>query len=361
MQAESSQSSPGGDHKNQPAKKRIAILLSTFNGAKWLQDLLNSLDAQKFTGWDLWVRDDGSTDGSPGIIRRYEEHLRLKEPGKQINFTEGKNIGVIRSYFELLDAAGDDYDGYAFSDQDDIWLPAKLERAAGSLSDSVSSTDPFRPILYHTRQWITNVDGKRTARSPMPRHIGFENALVQNQIVGCTMVINGAMRKIILDGLQRIPEGMENQEKIPANIQSGLLTSEAAMENIIMHDWWCYLAGAAFGNVVYDPEPTVLFRRHAHNRTPAGASRFRQWAGRAVAMRKRSWRIHHIIEQAALFRLIYGSHGLSTCQIKRLDRLLSLKHAGVAERMQIIRTGQYKRSGRIENLLFRLMVMLNRF
>ena len=100
--------------------KKIAVLLSTYNGEKFLSVQLESLLAQKDVDLTIFVRDDGSSDTTPNVLVQFAAqhnniHLRLE-----------KNIGVIASFFDLMTTVDDDFDYYALADQDDYWLPEKL-------------------------------------------------------------------------------------------------------------------------------------------------------------------------------------------------------------------------------------------
>ncbi|MCB1659487.1 MAG: glycosyltransferase, partial [Pseudomonadales bacterium] len=118
--------------------KKLAVLLSTYNGEKYLSIQLESLLAQKDISLTLFVRDDGSSDTTPNLLARFAAqhnniHLRLE-----------KNIGVIASFFDLMTTVDDNFDYYAFADQDDYWLPEKLISAVNKLEQQ--STD--KPLLY---------------------------------------------------------------------------------------------------------------------------------------------------------------------------------------------------------------------
>ena len=111
-------------------KKKIVVLLSTYNGEKYLQEQIDSILNQKSSHQiDLMVRDDGSSDGTIEILKFYEEQYPARV---KVNFE--KNIGYIHSFFELIREA-EGYDYYALSDQDDIWYPEKMERMLRAIED----------------------------------------------------------------------------------------------------------------------------------------------------------------------------------------------------------------------------------
>lgn len=208
--------------------RNIAVLMSTYNGERYLGDQLDSIAAQEGVNVTLIVRDDGSTDGS-------KEILRAREQDGELTCIVGNNIRPARSFLELSFAAPDG-EFYAFADQDDIWLPHKLRRAI----DALQSIDSKTPALYFANATLADEKCRpvrtmlRTKREP-----NLSNALVQCYTIGATMVMNAAARVALL------------RHGMPLNM--------------VMHDWWSYLVIAAVGKVIYDPEPTILYRQHDSN------------------------------------------------------------------------------------------------
>ena len=101
---------------------KIHILLSTYNGEQFLAEQIQSIPQQTVQDWKLLIRDDGSTDRTREIIREFvAQDSRIH----WINENESKNLGVIKSFHNL--AQFEEADVYFFSDQDDVWLPQKLE------------------------------------------------------------------------------------------------------------------------------------------------------------------------------------------------------------------------------------------
>ncbi len=327
---------------------RIAVLLSTCNGAGYLVPLLESIQDQSCPHWDLWVRDDGSTDGTVEILEEFAGRLAQKTQtgtGSRMHVIRGENIGIVRSFFHLLGQAGDAYAGYSFCDQDDVWLPEKLERAVRVLKRDV-------PFLYHGRQWLVDQESGEKILSPVPKNAGFANALIQNQVVGCTMVINTPLRNCVLETLRAGSDG-------------------DPCSGIIMHDWWCYLLASAIGHMHYDPEPVILFRRHEESTTPVATSSFRIIRKRLTAMRKRDWSVGHIVRQARALQRHFAhlenrtDSGLR-CRLSESNRqllhsLLNLQSATFSRRIGYLFTGEHSRIGKIDTTVFRLLVLFKRF
>lgn len=209
--------------------KRVQILLSTYQGERYLREQLESyLHLEHFDQCAVLIRDDGSTDGTRTILETYR-HLE--------NFTiaYGDNVGITKSYRWLLEHADPSCAYFAFSDQDDVWLPDKLTRAMALLDREDSAT----PLLFASRSRITDSDLTPTGASVDPvRGISFYNAMVQNVLPGHTQVFNRALCTQLLTG----------------NFDAACVI-----------DWWLYLLASGLGKVVYSPAVTVLHRQHGDN------------------------------------------------------------------------------------------------
>ena len=129
---------------------KIAILLATYNGARFIREQIDSIKDQTYKDWDLYVRDDGSTDNTVSIIQEYEN----MNPNIHLFEDEEKHIGAKNSFMKLLSAIDSDY--YMFCDQDDIWLPTKIEHSV-DLLEKTEKKYPNKPIIVHTD--VTVVDG----------------------------------------------------------------------------------------------------------------------------------------------------------------------------------------------------------
>ncbi len=344
---------------------RIAVLLSTYNGAGYLVRLLESILDQNWPHWDLWVRDDGSDDDTLKILEEFAGRLKQKNQsgrGNRMHVIRGENIGIVRSFFQLLEKAErgyGGYSGYAFCDQDDVWLPEKLERAARTMKPDV-------PFLYHARQWLTDQKSGEKTLSPVPDRTGFANALIQNQVVGCTMVINPLLRQCVMDTLR------VGSDKTPSTGDKSPSTGDAdPCSGIIMHDWWCYLLASAFGQIHYDPEPVIEFRRHEESTTPVSTGFFRMIRKRLSALRKRGWSVGHILEQARVLQRHITQSGndtaaLSPYRLSDSDRqllisLLEIPSTNLFRRFGYLFTGVHKRADTMDTLVFRLLVLFRRF
>ena len=200
--------------------QKIVILLAAFNGAAHIAEQLESFVSQSHRNWELVVSDDGSTDETIDIVRRFGCSVPQK-----VSLIEGPRRGFWQNFLYLLrQAEQSDGDLFAFSDQDDIWLPEKLERATkwfGKIEQDV-------PGLYFTRTELIDQAGNRIGSSPLFGRIpSFQNALVQNIGGGNTMVMN----KPAIALLAQTPKSVQ----------------------LIAHDWWTYqLVTASGGSAFYE-------------------------------------------------------------------------------------------------------------
>ncbi|MGB7261286.1 MAG: glycosyltransferase family 2 protein [Albidovulum sp.] len=217
----------------------VAILMATHNGAQFLADQLNSFLDQSYGDWSLWISDDGSTDGTDAILSDFRD----MHPLRRIELLQGPETNSTANFLSILCNADISADYVALADQDDVWLACKLERAISAIEKSRAG-----PVLYGGRTTITAKDLTEIGTSPLFRRPpDFRNALVQSIAGGNTMVLNRAAHEVVK--------------------KAGRATSA------VCHDWWLYqLISGVGGTVIYDSEPTVLYRQHARNQIGSNAS-----------------------------------------------------------------------------------------
>lgn len=224
---------------------QVAILLGTFNGSRYLAEQLASYAQQTVVDWQLWASDDGSQDDTLHILRAFQ----AQQENNKVQILQGPQQGLGRNFLSLLAHPSIHARYYAFSDQDDIWHPNKLERAIEHL-DKIPTT---QPALYFSQHWIIDAQGKRLGR-PMPSHhrpLTFQNALIQSLPPGHSLVLNQAARDLIL--------------------QAGVL-------DVPYHDWWCYLLiSGTDGRMIFDPTPTLDYRQHDANMIGTNAFLKSKW------------------------------------------------------------------------------------
>src|SRR5208282_4950805 len=230
----------------------VAILLSTYNGEPFLAAQLHSFLAQTHHDWTLHWRDDGSTDASARLVSEFA----ARTGDERCIFAAGDGCRQItRSFLALLRSARAGTATYfAFSDQDDVWLPEKLGRGIAALE----TVPAGQPALYCAQRIVVDSALWRTGEpGPLRRPPGFPAALTQNIAPGCTMMLNRAAADLVL-------------------------ASEPP--DTVWHDWWCYvIVAAAEGRILADPVATVLYRQHANNHV----GEHRSWWRRGIAALRR--------------------------------------------------------------------------
>lgn len=304
----------------------VTILLGLYNGAEYLREQLDSFAGQSHRNWGLIVSDDGSTDAGPQIVSDFA----AAHPGRTIRVIEGPRMGFARNFLHLLRQVGPEADYAALSDQDDAWLEEKLARGIAALAAVPDGV----PALYGGRTWIC--DAALTPLRPSPlftRPPGFRNALVQSIAGGNTMILNRAALEIVQ-------------------------AAAAEARRIVAHDWWLYqIVSGAGGQVIYDPQPLVLYRQHGENQIGANdtwrASLYR--IGMVFKGRFRTWnRVNLVALRASEHRLTPENRALLD-QVRQVRRLPLWRKLGRFRRL-----GLYRQSRRGNAALW-LAVILGRF
>lgn len=295
-------------------EKRVAILLCTYNGSRFLDEQLASITAQDYPNWTLVVSDDGSTDNTLAML----EAWRARSLTSRLAVVQGPARGFVANFLSCIANPSVAADYYVFADQDDIWETDKISRAVAWL-DTVESTVP---ALYCARTRLVDSENRETGFSPLIiRETTFANALVQCIAGGNTMAFNESTRRL--------------------SAESGVTYG------VVSHDWWLYLVVTGCGGRVhYDQYPTVRYRQHADNlvgsnsgwRSRFGRARqlfrghFRAWSDQQVAAlenidqrltpeNRELLRLFAIARQQGLFLRLSG---FMRCGIYRQTRLGNL-------------------------------------
>lgn len=303
----------------------VQVLMSTYNGTDYLRDQIDSILAQDHSSVRLLARDDGSSDGTVSILREYEDTY------ENVKVVAGENLGVVDSFFRLLELA-DDVDYYAFSDQDDVWKSKKLSRAVVRLEQE--ENEEGEPLLYFNRQEFVDADLNHLGYSPEPNVLGFQNALIQNQPLGCATVINAPAHELLI---QNLPD------------------------EALMHDWWVYAVVSAFGRIFYDPTPTLLYRQHGENVVGDTENRFKHFMRRLQRFLTRNWKndIFRPSNQAEKIARIFG--GRLDNEEETLVRRMVWSKRRFVNRLIYAMSAGVQRNTVIDDFLFRFMVLINRY
>ncbi|MEK3790941.1 glycosyltransferase family 2 protein [Paenibacillus sp. FSL R7-0204] len=301
----------------------VKVLLSTFNGEEYIAEQIESILNQDYKDLSLLIRDDGSLDNTVEKI----QYFTLKYP-ERVKLIKGHNIGVINSFRFLLEEAENGHSFYSFCDQDDVWLPHKVETAVNTLNKQVET----EPLMHFTSTYLT--DSKlgviKVWPSPPTKNLFFYNALIENIAVGTTITINKVAREM-------------------------LLTKNPVEKNIIMHDWWFYLCISALGEVIYDPSPSVLYRQHERNLIGGNKSLrdliLRKY--RSFSSNKGSRILYH---QALEFWKCYENEVKG--DVKEQLKLFLEPRNNILKRLIYLKKSRLHRQGIIENVWFKFLVVI---
>ncbi|MEN3034563.1 MAG: glycosyltransferase family 2 protein [Aquificaceae bacterium] len=220
---------------------QVSLLLSTYNGERYLRELLSSIERQTCRDWVMYVRDDGSKDLTIKLLEDFEKSHR----GRVFLLLDGENLGPCRSFLKLLKESEGEY--FLFVDQDDVWLETKIEDKLKKVKAIEEKLSKDSPILVHTDLLVGNEKLKIISNSFWdyqninPLRKSLKNLLVLNTITGCATLVNRPLRELLV----------------------------AIPKNAIMHDWWIGLLASAFGHIEPLKKPTIIYRQHKNQNTGA--------------------------------------------------------------------------------------------
>lgn len=225
----------------------VDVICSVLNGDRFLPDFFASLQAQTHSAWRLWLRDDGSTDGTVALFHEWA----ARDPRVNVLDASGRRLGVAQSFGWMLEHLPAPSDYVLTADADDIWLPAKIARTLSAMRVAEREHGTHTPILVHTDLTVVEADLRErhpsywryTRVSPEPATV--RRVLLRNVAAGPTMMLNAALRQLV------VPTPLEMRH----------------------HDWWYALVAVATGRIVAVHESTVLYRQHDANDVGAAPSR----------------------------------------------------------------------------------------
>lgn len=301
--------------------EQIAILMSTYNGEKYLREQLESIINQSYKNITIFIRDDLSKDNTIKIIYDYKK----KYPKNIFCIPGERNIGSAQSFIELLQYVytNTEIEYFMFADQDDIWLTNKVY-------DSYKFIKVYNekiPQLCHTDLKV--VDEFLNEISPSfikmrcldPNKITLNRLLIQNNVTGCTMIFNRKLADYIVNH---------------------------NFKNVAMHDWWISLVASVFGEIHYLEKATILYRQHSNN--VVGATNVRSISfilNRLFNINHVKKTIHMSIDQAIEFRKIYENR-LEKRNIFVLDEFISLKNGNKFFKWKTITRNTFLKQGFIQ-------------
>lgn len=287
-----------------------SVLMATYNGARHIEEQIESIAAPNQSCVELIVSDDGSTDDTVALAHQAESRYRLSGS----RFLEGPKDGFVQNFRSLIVDGNPSGDLIAFSDQDDIWVHDKIERSEKWLKQQPSDI----PCLYCGRTEIVDAGGQLTGRrSPLfVKRPCFQNALVQSLAGGNTMTMNRAAFDMLRESLR--------------------------YGSPVSHDWWTYiLVSGVGGHVYYDPHPLVLYRQHGENLMGENQS-FAAKRARLQMMFSGTWSHWNDVN---IGLLLHNPDWLTEPNRLILERFIQSRQSGPMQRLGLLKkSGLYRQT-----------------
>ncbi|NLP35105.1 MAG: glycosyltransferase family 2 protein [Clostridiales bacterium] len=300
----------------------VSIVMTTYNGEKYIAEQIDSILASSFQDIEINIFDDGSRDGTVSILREYEKRYLNK-----IHVYQNKeNLGVTKNFLQAVGRTRSDY--IMFCDQDDYWKPDKIAVTLKRMRHMEAQVGKDVPIAVFTDAKVVDEELNTIDQSFFksgrldPTKTDLPHLLMENKLIGCTIMFNSALRKII------------EEYEIP--------------ENAKFHDWWVGLIAASLGKIGYVNQSTLLYRQHGNN--VVGNSSFLTYIkDRVMSLQQQKKSLRILQLQAEEFLSIYGNL-LEEDKRSIIRRFADLGKVNfIKRRIYMLRYG-YLKSGIIRNI-----------
>ena len=303
-----------------------AVLLTAWNGSAHLPELLDSLQSQTDPDFTVLMQDDGSEDRTPDMLK----DISVRDRRFTFGIEQGKHLGAAGNFLSLIRQTEADY--CLLCDQDDIWEPEKIEVLKKAIQELEAQYGPEKPLLIHSDCSLIDQDGKKTGDSFF-RHQGWDpdaltlpRLLVQNNVTGCTLIMNKPLRKLI--------------------------ASHAKAKELFMHDWFIALTAASFGRIAFVNKPLTRYRQHGSNAIGASskppllrgldALRNRRDARRRILLTYTHTKVFKKLYEGELpaeaFSVVDAY--LATQHMRKIPRILAIRRMGCVMQSPVTRLGQ---------------------
>ena len=311
------------------SEDRVAVLLCTYNGEKYLAEQLDSLIGQTYENFVCYVHDDGSKDRTMQILEEYKQKMQ-----DRLVITQYQNDRHSASYnFCSLTKYADeklDEQYIMFCDQDDVWLPEKIEKAVDAVKSAEADGEPAlsycdQKIVNERLEVMFNSNDEIIRRTEADK--SFKRIVFRNIACGCCICINRPLLRLVCEGMD--------------------------IDDVVMHDWWVMLVAEAAGNVVYVPESLMLYRQHGNNSLGADNNNYLRKAQKYMkdfggSMKNRSEQTQKCIRQVYALRKI-----IKSCKYKaEIKNFCRAMKKGKVYRMNFIRREGYLSPNNYITLLF---------
>ena len=305
----------------------VGIVMAAYNSERFIGEQLDSILSGTYQNIHIYVRDDGSKDATVSVVKEY-----VKKYPKQIELIENKdNGGYVKNFLAGVMEAKEDY--IMFCDHDDVWLPDKVKITLEAMKKAERKAEAKEiPIVVFTDNTIVDGDLKPLGASFYERgnynfeQMGLSYMLMENKLIGCTIMINKALK----DKITVLPEHAR------------------------VHDWWVALIASAFGKIVFVNKQTMLYRQHGTNEI--GNRNFVKYVADAVTtLKKQREKLILTEQQAGDFLKIFDSV-LSEEQKKLVGQFANLSKYPFWKRKILVIKNKYLKSGLVRNIGVLLLI-----
>ncbi len=297
----------------------VLILLATYNGEKFVRQMVDSVLAQDFEDIKIILSDDGSKDSTPAILDEYAE----KFPEKVTHYRSGLRFGCAQKHFMHLLKNFHNAPYIMFCDQDDVWHSDKISLTLNKMRQTEG--DDKLPTLVHTDLRV--VDSKLCEIAPSfcensvidGNRVALNQLLVQNVVTGCTVMINRALASIAT-------------------------SKEGGEDEMLMHDWWLAILAAAIGKVAFLNEATIDYRQHGNN--SVGAKNVYSPSYLLARLKGKSMKkaMQDAARQSEAFLKVFAGH-LTKDQAQMLEDFAKTQNLSVFKRNAIYRKYKLYKNG----------------
>lgn len=301
----------------------MLVLMSSFNGQNYIREQIRSIMLQDSEYQiDLRIRDDGSNDGTCQTITE----MQREYPGR-IELIRGERIGYNASFFRLLNDA-DGYKYYALSDQDDVWLPNKVQVACERLDKQNSDA----PLLFASTSYLAGDDLKPYGKTRIQlREFSIFNTIIQNICPGHTQIMNNALLELV--------GGDINTSKI------------------YVYDSWITNMAVLYGKVLFSNDSFAYYRQHKMNQLGSGVGGIGQLI--TSSRRTKSGDGKKYRSQIEYFTIANEEKLSQEGFMKELKEFVDAD--SFLDRLKYVTHSKLYRQSRLETIAFDLAVLVGRF
>lgn len=306
----------------------VSIVMATYNGEKYVGEQIDSILNSTFQDFDLFIFDDGSKDETMSVLQSYRD----KYPDKIHVSRNETNRGVTLNFLEAVCRTTADY--VMFCDQDDVWKPEKIAVTLKRLRHMEVQFKKELPMAVFTDALVVDENLRVLSESFFrsgrldPKKTNLSHLLMENKLIGCTVMINAALRRIL------------QSCRLPKNAR--------------FHDSWISMIAASFGKISYLNEATLLYRQHEAN--VVGNKSFVSYCKNRIRnLKKQKESLLDLERQAGEFCEIYKEL-LSRDSKELIARFAGLSQEGFLQRRVLVLKYDYTKTGLIRNIGLMIIV-----